>query len=46
MIISFDSIIYVKAFGIAMISSVFSSIIPAREAGKMEPMEIIRSGGQ
>ncbi len=46
MIISFDSIIYVKAFGIAMLSSVFSSIIPAREAGKMEPMEIIRSGGQ
>jgi lipoprotein-releasing system permease protein len=46
MIISFASIIYIKAFGIAMLSSVFSSIIPAREAGKMEPMDIIRSGGQ
>ena len=46
MIISFDSIIYFKAFAIAMVSSIFSSIIPAREAGKMEPMEIIRSGGQ
>jgi lipoprotein-releasing system permease protein len=46
MIISFESIIYIKAFAIAMISSIFSSIIPAREAGKMEPMEIIRSGGQ
>jgi lipoprotein-releasing system permease protein len=46
MIISFNYIIYIKAFAIAMISSVFSSIIPAREAGKMEPMEIIRAGGQ
>jgi lipoprotein-releasing system permease protein len=46
MIISFSYIIYLKAFGIAMLSSVFSSIIPAREAGKLEPMEIIRSGGQ
>jgi lipoprotein-releasing system permease protein len=46
MIISFESTIYIKAFAIAMISSLFSSIIPAREAGKMEPMEIIRSGGQ
>jgi lipoprotein-releasing system permease protein len=46
MIISFSTIIYLKAFGIAMLSSVFSSIIPAREAGKMEPMDIIRSGGQ
>lgn len=46
MIISFNTIIYIKAFSIAMISSVFSSIIPAREAGKLEPMEIIRSGGQ
>lgn len=46
MIISFSSIIYIKAFAIAMMSSVFSSIIPAREAGKLEPMEIIRAGGQ
>jgi lipoprotein-releasing system permease protein len=46
MIISFSYIIYVKAFSIAMISALFSSIIPAREAGKLEPMEIIRAGGQ
>jgi lipoprotein-releasing system permease protein len=46
MIISFTYIIYLKAFSIAMVSSVFSSIIPAREAGKLEPMEIIRAGGQ
>jgi lipoprotein-releasing system permease protein len=46
MIIAYDGLIYVKAFIIAMISSVFSSILPARQAGKMEPMDIIRSGGQ
>lgn len=46
MIISFEFMIYVKAFGIALFSSVVSSIIPAREAGKMEPIEIIRSSGQ
>ncbi len=46
MMVSFSMLIYVKAFGIAMASSVFSSIIPARSAGKLEPMDIIRSGGQ
>jgi lipoprotein-releasing system permease protein len=46
MIISFATIIYLKAFGIAVLSAIFSSIIPARQAGKLEPMEIIRSGGQ
>ena len=46
MLISFEYMIYIKAFAIALFSSVFSSIIPAREAGKMEPIEIIRSSGQ
>lgn len=46
MIISFNYMIYVKAYAIAMVSSVVSSIIPAREAGKLEPIDIIRSGGQ
>lgn len=46
MIISFDLIIYVKAFSIAMVTAILSSIIPARAGGKLEPMEIIRSGGQ
>lgn len=46
MIISFSVYIYVKAFLIALFSSVVSSIIPSREAGKLEPMDIIRSGGQ
>jgi lipoprotein-releasing system permease protein len=46
MIISFSPIIYLKAFGIAVITAIVSSIIPARAGGKLEPMEIIRSGGQ
>lgn len=46
MIVSFDYVIYVKAFVIANMSALFSSIFPARAAGKMEPIEIIRSGGQ
>ncbi len=46
MLVSYDWIIYVKAFFIALLSSTLSSIIPAREAGKLEPMDIIRSGGQ
>ncbi|MBY0515879.1 MAG: ABC transporter permease [Bacteriovoracaceae bacterium] len=46
MTISYDVIIYVKAFAIAMLSSVFSSIWPSLEAKKLEPMDIIRSGGQ
>lgn len=46
MIISYDYLIYVKAFVIALGSAVLSSIFPARSAGKLEPMDIIRSGGQ
>lgn len=46
MIIAFDLIIYFKAFSIALITSVISSIIPAKAGGKLEPMEIFRSGGQ
>lgn len=46
MIISFSYLIYLKAFGIAVMTSIISSIIPARAGGKLEPMEIIRSGGQ
>ncbi len=46
MIISFDFLIYIKAFSIALITAIISSIIPARAGGRLEPMEIIRSGGQ
>lgn len=46
MLISYDYLIYVKAFTIAICATLFSSILPARAAGKLEPMDIIRSGGQ
>lgn len=46
MIISFDYMIYIKASLLAIISSVFSSLWPSREAGKLDPINIIRSGGQ
>lgn len=43
MIISFEYIIYVKAFLLALLSSSFASFFPARAAGRLEPIEIIRS---
>jgi lipoprotein-releasing system permease protein len=45
MIISYEASIYVKAFVMALLSSAVSSILPAREAGSLDPMDIIRSGG-
>lgn len=43
MLILFDSIIYVKAFTLALVSACFASFFPARAAGHLEPIEIIRS---
>ncbi|MBL7671392.1 MAG: ABC transporter permease [Bdellovibrionaceae bacterium] len=43
MMILFDPIIYVKAFGLALASSCFASYFPARSAGRLEPIDIIRS---
>lgn len=42
MMISYDFMIYVKAFFLAMLSSSFASFFPARSAGKLEPIDIIR----
>jgi lipoprotein-releasing system permease protein len=42
MMVSFDYIIYIKAFVLALLSSCFASYFPARSAGKMEPIDIIR----
>ena len=42
MIISFDLIIYIKAFLLAMASAAAASYFPARTAGRLEPIEIIR----
>lgn len=42
MMVSFDWSIYVKAFFLALGSASFASYFPARSAGKLEPIEIIR----
>lgn len=42
MIISFAGIIYLKALLLALLSSCFAGYFPARSAGKLEPIEIIR----
>jgi lipoprotein-releasing system permease protein len=42
MMISFDFLIYVKAFLLALVSSSFASFFPARSAGSLEPIDIIR----
>lgn len=43
MMISFDYLIYVKAFVLALASSSFASYFPAHAAGLLEPIDIIRS---
>lgn len=43
--VTFDWRIYAKAFGLALGSSVLAGWIPARGAGKLNPIEIIRSDG-
>lgn len=42
MMVAFDTIIYVKAFFLALVASSFASFFPARSAGKLEPIDIIR----
>jgi lipoprotein-releasing system permease protein len=42
MMVSFNYMIYVKALLLALGSAVFASYFPARSAGKMEPIDIIR----
>lgn len=42
MLISFNYRIYMQSFVLAFLATVFASILPARKAGKMQPIEIIR----
>jgi lipoprotein-releasing system permease protein len=42
MMVSFDFMIYVRALLLALGASAFASFFPARSAGKMEPIDIIR----
>ena len=37
--------IYVQALGLALLSASIASILPARAAGKLTPIDIIRQGG-
>jgi lipoprotein-releasing system permease protein len=43
MMVSFDFLIYVKAFLLALLSSSLAGYFPARAAGLLEPIDIIRS---
>jgi len=43
MMVSFDIFIYLKAFGLGFSSAIVASLLPARAAGKLEPIAIIRS---
>jgi lipoprotein-releasing system permease protein len=45
MMVSYETQIYVKAFLLAFCSSVFAGWLPAREAGRLTPIEIIRTEG-
>jgi len=45
MLISYSSLIYIKAISLAFFSSLISSFIPSYSAGKLTPIEIIRSEG-
>jgi len=43
MMVSYEYTIYLKAFALALLSSSVASYFPARSAGLMEPIDIIRS---
>ncbi len=45
MLVSYNIMIYVKAFSLAFASSAIASFLPARAAGKFTPIDIIRSEG-
>ncbi len=43
MLVSFNLFIYLRAFVLALLAATVASLIPARSAGKMTPIDIIRS---
>lgn len=43
MLVSFDLFIYARGFGLAFLAATVASLIPARGAGKLTPIDIIRS---
>ena len=46
MYVSFDLAIYIQAAILSLASALISSIQPAYSAGKLTPIEIIRSGAE
>jgi lipoprotein-releasing system permease protein len=46
MMVSFDPTIYLRAFVFGTLSSAIASILPARSAGQLTPIDIIRSGAE
>ena len=44
MLVSYDPSIYWGGFSMALLASAISSFLPAWEAGKLEPIDIVRSG--
>jgi lipoprotein-releasing system permease protein len=46
LLVSFSSMIYVQAGMMGLFSSCIASLLPARAAGKLSPIEIIRSGAE
>jgi lipoprotein-releasing system permease protein len=43
MMVSYNSLIYLRAFALALFSASLASFWPARSAGRLEPIDIIRS---
>lgn len=46
LLISFDPAIYLQAASLAMLASLLASVLPARAAGRLAPIEIIRAGAE
>ncbi len=44
--VSFDAMIYIRAFLFGSFSAAIASVMPARSAGKLTPIDIIRSGAE
>ncbi|MBK7891169.1 MAG: ABC transporter permease [Bdellovibrionales bacterium] len=44
--VSFDPMIYLRAFLFGSLAAAFASLMPARSAGKLTPIDIIRSGAE
>lgn len=46
LVVSFDRLIYIRSFFFGLLCALLASYLPARAAGRMTPIEIIRSGAE